>query len=274
MQITRYQSEKKIHQSIVVIEERLLNAFPNDFCHHDSQGWQITKQHIERYLRGHRDHNVELISQVLQWAPGRQIAEVGVAYGATLLCLRDVFGYEVHGYELPSNIPAYCEGLQAERIPIEGWDLYEGNPPIPEGAFDMMICSEVVEHLYVNLSTVLERIRPYLRIGGRLLLTTPNIYSLARVMWVLRGRNICEEHGSVPRYEKGLVVDARQHPREYTFAEVKSAFEAPQWRLCKIWPYGAFSKRSIRQLALQLILKWILPYPVNKVLFAVGERTS
>lgn len=31
----------------------------------------------------------------------------------------------------------------------------KGNPPVAEGAFDMMMCSEVVEHLYVNLSTVL-----------------------------------------------------------------------------------------------------------------------
>lgn len=112
--------------SLISIEEKIINSFPNDFCRRDSQGWQITKKHIERYFRGHRDHSIELISQVLKWAPGRKIAEVGVAYGATLLYLRDVFGYEVYGCELPSNIPAYCKGLQAERIPIEGWDLYEG----------------------------------------------------------------------------------------------------------------------------------------------------
>ena len=274
MQITQYPTDKEIRKSIISIEEKLLNALPTDFCQHDGQGWPITKQHIEKYLLEHRDHNVELVSQVLLWAPGRKIAEVGVAYGAPLLCLRDSFGCDVHGYELNRNIPAYCKGLQVQGVPIKSWDLYEKNPPVAEETFDMIICSEVVEHLYVNLPTILERIRPYLRIGGKLLLTTPNIYSLTRVVWVLRGRNICEEHSSIPRYEKSLVVDARAHPREYTFAEVRAAFEIPQWRLCKVWSSGTFLKRTIRDLALHGIFKLILPYPVNRVLFAVGERTS
>ena len=265
-------NRRKILNSLGSAEERLLKAFSSDFCHLDNQGGKITKSHIERYLHSHREHYVELVNQVLIWTPGRRIAEVGVAYGLTLLCLRDIYGYEVYAYELRENIPVYCKGLHRGGVPVHSWNLYDGNPPVAKGAFDMVICSEVVEHLYINLSAVLERIRPCLRIGGRLLLTTPNFYSAANVLRVIRGKNICQEHPSNPRYENGLVLDAREHIREYTFAEVRNAFTIPKWQLRKIYSFGIPSANNVKQNLLYSLSKWLLPYPVNNTLLAVSER--
>jgi len=89
---------------------------------------------------------------------------------------------------------------------------------------------------------------------------------------VLRGMNICQEHSSNPRYENGLVLDAREHIREYTFAEVRNAFTIPKWQLRKIYSFGIPSANNVKQNLLYSLSKWLLPYPVNNTLLAVSER--
>lgn len=76
---------EQICNSIIAIGERLLSAFPPYFRKCVNQGGQITKQHIERYLRLHRNHYIELINQALTWPPGGRIASVGMAYGVAMV---------------------------------------------------------------------------------------------------------------------------------------------------------------------------------------------
>jgi len=257
------------------IFRRLLSAFPSDFRRSANQGSEITPRHIRNYLASHAHHFADVIEQVLRWAPGKHIAEVGVAYGATLLCLRDVYGYHVHAFELPENIPALCRGLQAEGVDVEGWDLYDvAAAENGERAFDFLICSEVVEHLFVDLATVVERMRPRVRVGGRLLLTTPNLYRLSNLFYVCNGRNICEAHPDVPTYQNGHVVDGRGHPREYAVREVAQAFADVHWHLHRIWTVGATSCESWRCRVLARLLRSYLPYPLGQMVFAVAERVG
>lgn len=77
--------------------------------------------------------------------------------------------------------------------------LKEGHPrqvvadvlglPFADSSFDMVYMGEVLEHLWTPL-IALQEVRQVLKPGGTLLLDTPHLYAVGRlVRWILLGRN-------------------------------------------------------------------------------------
>jgi len=255
--------------------ERILSCFPDGYRAEDSFGLVVDRQAVRRYLAEGRPRCVELVRQALAWGEGPRVAEVGAHYGMNLILLAREFGREVMGYELPENIPAYCAPLEREGIPVEPFDLYAGPAEAPP-PYDLVLCSEVVEHLFVDVATAIENIRPLVRVGGRVLLTTPNIYRRRNMMRLRRGLNVCEKHPARERRAGGRPVDGRIHPREYTLFEIAGAFEsAPGWRLLRVWTdLEGGQLRGVKDRLRCLLLKAYLRFPMGACIFAVAERTA
>jgi len=256
--------------------ERILASFPEDYRGEDTFGLRVDRNAVRQYLEEGRPRCLTLMRQALKWAGGERVGEVGAHYGMNLLLMGRELGWEVTGYELPGNIPVYCAALEREGIPVEPFDLYAGPSAPPDPPHDLVLCSEVVEHLFVDVTTVIENLRPLVRIGGRLLLTTPNIYRRRNLMRLLRGLNVCERHPGKERRVAGVPVDARIHPREYTLFEIAAAFEsAPAWRLLGVWTdLSGRPLRGIREHLRCLLLKVHLRFPMGDYIFAVAERTA
>jgi SAM-dependent methyltransferase len=83
---------------------------------------------------------------------------------------------------------------------------------VPEGAYDLIVFMEVLEHLCVPPDLVLAYLRRLLVPGGVLLLTTPNAAWLKNRLKLLCGRNPFELLRADP--------ENRGHIREYTGAEL------------------------------------------------------
>lgn len=61
--------------------------------------------------------------------------------------------------------------------------------PFADSSFDMVYAGEVLEHLWTPL-IALQEVRRVLKPGGTLLLDTPHVYAVGRlVRWILLGRN-------------------------------------------------------------------------------------
>lgn len=90
-------------------------------------------------------------------------------------------GFEVRGTRFETGLPPI------EGIPIdEGVDLTRGLP-YPDASFDLVLLTEVIEHLENHRAAICELAR-VLRPGGRLILTTPNIMRLdSRLGFLLSG---------------------------------------------------------------------------------------
>ncbi len=100
----------------------------------------------------------------------------------------------------------------------KGLQMVEGDltclPPIPSlGQFDLVLCSEVIEHVQGNPIGAYAALRPFVRPGGRLIVTTPNLARLFNRVKLLLGRTPLELIHTVPW---------AGHFREYTRAEVVS----------------------------------------------------
>lgn len=264
--------------------ERIVAEFPERETARDAFGFEVNRTAVRGYFAGGRARSIEVVYRALRAVadadrsavpPARPLlAEVGAHYGINLLLGRS-FGLDVVGYELPANVEVYCRALKAQGVPLFGFDIYDDTAPPCERPADVLICSEVVEHLFMDVSTVLERLRPLLRLGGRLLLTTPNIYRRRNLLRLMRGLNVCEKHPSEARRVGGVPVDGRTHPREYTMFEIARAFEtAPGWRmldLCCTPPPPPL--RGLKQRLQWLLLRAALRFPVGEYVFALAERT-
>ncbi len=86
--------------------------------------------------------------------------------------------------------------LREAGIDAFRWNLAVEDPPT-QRRFDAVFLSEVIEHLPVPGHIALRRLRMLLRPGGLLLCSTPNLYRLRNVVYLLRGRQLFD-HFDLP----------------------------------------------------------------------------
>jgi methionine biosynthesis protein MetW len=92
-------------------------------------------------------------------------------------------GNEVFGLDISeSNVSQACSrGIIARKHDIE-------TPfPFQVGSFDLVVCSEVLEHLF-NPENILKEIVRVLKPGGAVIISVPNLFSLGNRMSLLYGK--------------------------------------------------------------------------------------
>ncbi len=165
--------------------------------------------------RRHRAH-AKLLAAV---GTGNRVLDVGCSSGYLARPLAER-GNTIVGLELDAaaarEAEAYCE--QVVVGDVETMEL-----PLDRGSFDVVLCGDVVEHLRDPVST-LARLRPLLRPGGRLVLSTPNVANWAIRLSLLAGRW---------RYTDRGILD-RSHTHLFTRATLREAIERAGYRVERI----------------------------------------
>ena len=130
-------------------------------------------------------------------------------------------GYSVCGLDLaPARFEAAC---RKERLDIRQVNFEEEPLPFADGAFDVAIFNEVLEHLRVNPIFTFREVRRVLRPQGTLLLSTPNLTSL-KGWWHLavKGQPANDLYGA---FEKLETLGHCGHVRLYTPLEAATFLE-------------------------------------------------
>jgi SAM-dependent methyltransferase len=113
-------------------------------------------------------------------AKGTRALDVSCRNGEVMRALA-ARGFDVRGTRFESGLPP-IEGMPID----EGIDLTRGLP-YPDRSFDLVLLTEVIEHLD-NHRAALTEVARVLRPGGHLILTTPNIMRLdSRLGFMLSG---------------------------------------------------------------------------------------
>ncbi len=89
--------------------------------------------------------------------------------------------------------------------------------PFPEGSFDVVLCGDLIEHLR-QPGQFLGRVRPLLREGGHLVLTTPNVANWTMRLGLLAGRWRYTDRGILDRthlqlFTRNTLVEMLEHAR-------------------------------------------------------------
>ena len=187
----------------------------------DYRGRIINKEHVLNYFWGGYYRFLDIVKHISRIHPGKKILDIGISYGFYDIILKEEFGLDVTGLELEENIPVYCPLPRLHGIPIIAGELSKRPCSIPNESCDVVIFSEVIEHIRISPLRALLEINRILRPGGILLLTTPNVARLSNVLALLVGKNIVE---AFPDEDSELthIRDKMKHIREYTMNELKT----------------------------------------------------
>ena len=151
---------------------------------------------------GRRDFIVNLV-QRLDVPPGATILEVGCSAGLLLAELRGRGYRKVTGVDLSMDGARRCQGRGLTSIAV----MDAGRLGFAPASFDLVIASDVLEHIYDDTGA-LEEWRRVLKPSGRLLVLVPAF----QILWA--------DHDTVNR-----------HHRRYTTAQLRRRLAAADLRV-------------------------------------------
>ena len=134
------------------------------------------------YLHPSRRFDADIIVTQLP-ARGRRLLEVGCGDGKALIRLREL-SWEAEGVEIDHNAvkTARAKGLNVHLGQIS-------EQQYPEGCFDVVFMSHVIEHVLEPM-TLLEECHRILKNGGYLVVYSPNVRSLGHRLYKSNWRGL------------------------------------------------------------------------------------
>ncbi len=191
--------------------------------HENVLDWAPPEPQSREYVDTHLSRLVKTLEMTPPGGPGDRILEMGAYLQITPL-LRSRLGYgEVRGcYYGPAGEVDHKKATSIDGDDFEcDLDLFDAERdvfPYPDAHFSTVLCCELIEHLATDPMHLMAEINRVLKLGGHVVLTTPNIGSLRAISGILQGYH----PGFFPAYirpsEDGE-PEAR-HNREYTPIEI------------------------------------------------------
>lgn len=146
------------------------------------------------YLDSHYRRFLYTLREIPEAQHGSAAAMELGTYGTFLLALRDLFGYqriegtiyEDPGSEAVSFLRRYGFDPLGGEFMVHNIDLERTSLPIADESFDLLVAAELAEHFATDPNHFFFEANRILKMGGRLLLTTPNVAcaeNIFRILW-------------------------------------------------------------------------------------------
>ena len=241
--------------------------------------WAPPDPLFREYLDTHLTRLTKTLEITPPGGPEDRVLEMG-AYLQITPALRSKLGYgEVRGcYYGPAGTSERRAAVSTEGERFEcDLDLFDAEKdvyPYPDGYFATVLCCELVEHLFEDPMHMMSEINRILRMGGHLVLTTPNLASLRAISGILQGYH----PGLFPQYikpSKTGETDPR-HNREYTPREIRTLLEDSGFEAVRL-ETGSFREELRPELVWvrRLLERYMLDTDLrDEDIFAVGRKTG
>ena len=195
------------------------------------KGLDFFERHVQGQWEGdlYADTHARRFYETLKFLPelpvGARVLELGaVPYYFTILMERfaglrpeTLSFFEVEKSESATHVVANGNGERYE-FPYRPLNIETELFPFTDGAFDLVLCCEVLEHLLINPSHMLYEAHRVLKPGGHILITTPNALRWDNLFAMMRGSNIYDRYHGNGIYGR--------HNREYSTSEVAELLQA------------------------------------------------
>jgi SAM-dependent methyltransferase len=184
---------------------------------------------LEPAARAYLNTHLARLTRTLNLVPphGQCALELG-SYLQGAAVLTHVLGYrEVRGAYYAEHPGRQDKSLALPaggsfHLTLDLFDAERHPYPYPDGAFDLVLCCELIEHLRYDPMHLLFECHRILAEGALLILTTPNVASLSSISNLLLAWHNPQIFAAYPpagQYES-------PHVREYTARELRQALEA------------------------------------------------
>lgn len=177
----------------------------------------------KEYLRYHSNRYIFILKTIkgivkTKNAPGLNLLDIGIVPGHLSFIIKKLFNFNISGvsYEVGKN---FDKRMQKVGIPVYKCNIETDVLPFKDETFDVVLCSELIEHLIFDPLHMLNEINRVLRAGGLLIITTPNLGVLSNRIKLLFGKSVNWPISGDLAFFKRNIYD--RHNREYTFDEIK-----------------------------------------------------
>lgn len=129
----------------------------------------------------------------------------------------------------------------------------ESTWPVTRRRYDLVIATEIIEHLPLSLNIIFRWFKYYMKPNGYLIIQTPNAVALKKRIAILQGRNPYELMTDEPSSIRG-----HNHIREYTLQELISIGKQEGLTTHQYWIENYFWYKSFKAKFYQYIC-YLLP---------------
>jgi 2-polyprenyl-3-methyl-5-hydroxy-6-metoxy-1,4-benzoquinol methylase len=133
--------------------------------------------------------------------------------------------------------------------------------PFKTATFDLIIFSEVLEHLYRQVPSVLTKLNQLLKPGGYLIITTPNAVSTFALAKVIIGRNPTYSLADITKDDPQLGTIYHRHNREYTASELTQLLLSASFKIQSQLFFSAYTPtrpHMLKKPFTHQILSWLV----------------
>ena len=173
-------------------------------------------------------------------------------------------GVEVTAAELPTTLNAPVVQKVAEEHDIKLVSYTDLSKPevfdqLPENHYEVVLFTEIIEHITFNPVDMWKAIYRVLRPGGRIIVTTPNYYHLGGRVWDLK-RFLSRAGGGISPQQILNIPTYGPHWKEFSARELRDYFTmlSPDFEVTEIQhvsiPY--FQPTNSRQKVQSMLESW------------------
>lgn len=205
---------EKIRSSIVYVLDRFAMK---------REGRSLMKDAMQEATR--IEEIVRIVDRFCRKDSHLRLLEIGLGSSMVTSSLRSIFNVKnlaITALEHPGLIslsnPAFLDHLQTTSVELKIGDVCQVPLPLISSAFDFVVFSETIEHLPPTLvPKIIEEISRLLKVGGVLIVSTPNLAAWQYRWKLMRGKKIFDPalplewaggtYGHIRIYTAGEVAD-------------------------------------------------------------------
>lgn len=178
-------------------------------------------------FNGHKKRYADEIELISEYLKKGKVLDIGASPYHLMYCLKRL-GFDICGVDINTSI--LKEFQNKHKLNVIKHNIEKGRVPFKNEEFDLIIFTEIFEHLGINPLHVLKEIRRILRPNGILILSTPNFYTLHKIIMLLFGRSFNNALGELKKVESTGYMG---HIREYSNREIEMILENCGFRIKK-----------------------------------------
>lgn len=230
----------------------------------------VDQEEYRRRSRYDAERSLAITDVVAAGSP-RRILEIGVGYLNLILTLRRVLGdtVELSGVEHPGrrylDDPKFQSEVVALNVDLRACDIVKDPFPFPEQSFDVVLFSEIIEHLSpAAVPEVLSRLRGLVAPDGRIVVSSPNLAAFFRIASLAFGNGHVMDTPADVAYHPGVYGHMRLYARSDIYRLAAHAgLRVADWRWLE-WDRGSIDRSTARgkflyggqAIASRLVRRW------------------